>query len=162
MERSAIVSPSSVGAAPLGLDGRVADAPVRRRLSTPLLAMVLCLVWGITAVADSPQFSAAVAELSEAQALTHIGSWDWDVAADRLTWSDETYRITGIDRSVPDHPDQVGQVPPHGRGPARPPPLASHSSRLSRDAASIIMCAPVARRAGGWRKGSEPRPAWSR
>src|SRR5829696_1457941 len=28
-----------------GLDGRMADARVRRRLSTPLLAMVLCLVW---------------------------------------------------------------------------------------------------------------------
>ena len=42
----------------------------------------------------------AVAELSEAQALTHIGSWDWEVAADRLMWSDETYRITGIDPAV--------------------------------------------------------------
>ena len=50
--------------------------------------------------ATRQDLEAAVAELSEAQALTHIGSWDWDVAADRLTWSDETYRITGIDRSV--------------------------------------------------------------
>jgi diguanylate cyclase (GGDEF)-like protein len=40
----------------------------------------------------------AVADLSEAQALTHIGSWDWDVAADQLVWSDETYRICGVPR----------------------------------------------------------------
>ena len=38
----------------------------------------------------------AVADLSEAQALTHIGSWDWDVVTGRLVWSDETYRICGL------------------------------------------------------------------
>jgi drug/metabolite transporter (DMT)-like permease len=42
------------------LDGRVADAQVRRRLSTPLLAVVLCLVWSSAfifvklALRDSP------------------------------------------------------------------------------------------------------------
>ena len=41
---------------------------------------------------------AAVADLSEAQALTHIGSWDWDVVGGRLVWSDETYRICGLPR----------------------------------------------------------------
>jgi two-component system sensor histidine kinase UhpB len=30
------------------------------------------------------------------QALTHVGSWEWDVATDRLTWSDEHYRIFGV------------------------------------------------------------------
>ena len=38
----------------------------------------------------------AVAALSEAQALTHIGSWEWTEHGDVLTWSDETYRICGI------------------------------------------------------------------
>jgi diguanylate cyclase (GGDEF)-like protein len=42
----------------------------------------------------------AVADLSEAQALTHIGSWDWDVASDRLVWSEETYRICGVSHDV--------------------------------------------------------------
>jgi PAS domain S-box-containing protein len=36
------------------------------------------------------------AQLAEAQALTHIGSWNWDVGADRLTWSKELLRIFGI------------------------------------------------------------------
>ncbi len=35
------------------------------------------------------------AKLGEAQRLAHIGSWDWDVAGDRITWSDEMYRVYG-------------------------------------------------------------------
>jgi two-component system cell cycle sensor histidine kinase/response regulator CckA len=34
--------------------------------------------------------------LSQAQALAHIGSWEWDVACDTITWSEETYRIFGL------------------------------------------------------------------
>jgi PAS domain S-box-containing protein len=34
--------------------------------------------------------------LLEAQALAHVGSWEWDVEADRLRWSDEVYRIYGV------------------------------------------------------------------
>jgi PAS domain S-box-containing protein len=36
------------------------------------------------------------ASLSEAQALTHIGSWDWDLRAGTVTWSEELYRIFGL------------------------------------------------------------------
>jgi PAS domain S-box-containing protein len=38
------------------------------------------------------------ASLAEAQQLAHLGSWEWDIAADKLTWSDEVYRIFGRDR----------------------------------------------------------------
>ncbi len=31
--------------------------------------------------------------LAEAQSLAHIGSWEWDIAGNRVTWSDELYRI---------------------------------------------------------------------
>jgi signal transduction histidine kinase len=41
------------------------------------------------------------ARLSEAQALTHIGSWEWDVASDRVIWSDELYRIFGVEPAPP-------------------------------------------------------------
>ncbi|MEA2126210.1 MAG: hypothetical protein QOI80_2992, partial [Solirubrobacteraceae bacterium] len=33
--------------------------------------------------------------LAEAQALARVGSWEWDVAANRVTWSDELFRIYG-------------------------------------------------------------------
>jgi len=34
-------------------------------------------------------------QLIEAQRLAHIGSWEWDVVTNVLTWSDEMYRIFG-------------------------------------------------------------------
>jgi PAS domain S-box-containing protein len=36
------------------------------------------------------------ARLEEAQRLAHVGYWDRDLDTDRLTWSDETYRIFGL------------------------------------------------------------------
>ena len=35
--------------------------------------------------------------LASAQRLAHLGSWEWDVAADRMSWSDELYRILGLE-----------------------------------------------------------------
>jgi PAS domain S-box-containing protein len=35
--------------------------------------------------------------LSEAQAVAHIGSWEWDVVEDRVSWSDELFRIYGLE-----------------------------------------------------------------
>ncbi|WP_440945070.1 PAS domain S-box protein [Methanosarcina sp. T3] len=34
--------------------------------------------------------------LSEAQKMAHLGSWDRDIAADEIYWSDEAYRIYGL------------------------------------------------------------------
>jgi PAS domain S-box-containing protein len=39
----------------------------------------------------------AHATLAEAQALAHIGSWEWDVPTGRIVWSDEMYRIYGFE-----------------------------------------------------------------
>ena len=36
------------------------------------------------------------AKLEEAQRITHVGYWERDLATDRITWSDETYRIYGL------------------------------------------------------------------
>jgi PAS domain S-box-containing protein len=35
--------------------------------------------------------------LNKAQAVTQIGSWEWDVITDHLKWSDEQYRIMGLE-----------------------------------------------------------------
>jgi PAS domain S-box-containing protein len=35
--------------------------------------------------------------LLEARALARIGSWEWDLASDRMSWSPELYRILGVD-----------------------------------------------------------------
>ena len=34
--------------------------------------------------------------LTSAQQIAHVGSWDWDIVADNLDWSDEIYRIFGL------------------------------------------------------------------
>lgn len=34
--------------------------------------------------------------LEEAQALTHLGSWQWDVQTGEISWSDELFRIYGL------------------------------------------------------------------
>ena len=61
--------------------------------------------------------------LAEAQRLARIGSWQWEIETDRLVWSDELYRIYGIDRDRFDgsyegllalvHPDDRDRVRRH-------------------------------------------------
>src|SRR6201997_2815200 len=36
------------------------------------------------------------AKLEEAQRIAHVGYWEWNLTSDRVTWSDETYRIYGL------------------------------------------------------------------
>ncbi len=36
----------------------------------------------------------------EAQLLANLGSWKWDILTGALTWSDELYRILGLDREA--------------------------------------------------------------
>jgi diguanylate cyclase (GGDEF)-like protein/PAS domain S-box-containing protein len=37
------------------------------------------------------------ASLAKAQRIAHVGSWEWSVDEDLMMWSDETYRILGLD-----------------------------------------------------------------
>ena len=39
--------------------------------------------------------------LKEAHHLAHIGTWDWVMETDTVTWSDELYNIAGMDPSQP-------------------------------------------------------------
>src|SRR6202041_3050393 len=36
------------------------------------------------------------AKLEEAQRIAHVGYWEWDLTSNRVIWSDETYRICGL------------------------------------------------------------------
>ena len=40
------------------------------------------------------------AQLAEAQALARLGSWEWEIASNRITWSDEMYRLYGIEPGI--------------------------------------------------------------
>ncbi|MCF8365497.1 MAG: PAS domain S-box protein [Bacteroidales bacterium] len=39
--------------------------------------------------------------LCDVQKLAQIGIWEWDIAIDRVTWSEELYQIAGLDKSFP-------------------------------------------------------------
>ena len=43
------------------------------------------------------QLAAAHANLAEAQEVAQVGSWEWDIGANRVTWSDELYRLWGLE-----------------------------------------------------------------
>ena len=43
------------------------------------------------------QLRASRRRLEQAQAIAHMGSWEWDVRTNKVTWSDELYRIYGLE-----------------------------------------------------------------
>lgn len=53
-------------------------------------------------------------ELKEAQRLARIGSWDWDILTDTITWSDEYYHIYDFDptRSPPGYEEHLKAYAP--------------------------------------------------
>ncbi|HET6448012.1 MAG TPA: EAL domain-containing protein, partial [Conexibacter sp.] len=55
--------------------------------------------------------------LAEAQRLAGIGSWEWDVATGAVAWSDELYRIVGVERATfqIDADSFYARVPPEDR-----------------------------------------------
>ena len=56
------------------------------------------------------------AQLAEAQQMAHLGSWVWDIAGSRLEWSEELYRIYGLDSSdSPDLKTYLERVHPEDR-----------------------------------------------
>ena len=46
---------------------------------------------------DAEELQASAAELAEAQRVAHIGNWTFDLQTQKVTWSDELYRIFEID-----------------------------------------------------------------
>ncbi len=38
--------------------------------------------------------------LAESQRIAHVGSWEWDIERNAVTWSDEMYRIYGLEKAA--------------------------------------------------------------
>src|SRR5580658_404372 len=58
-----------------------------KRLATLLTSLLL-----------SRDLQESKARLEEAQRVAHVGYWDWNVETNVVVWSDETYRIFGVER----------------------------------------------------------------
>ncbi len=37
------------------------------------------------------------AMLARTESITHVGSWEWDISRDKVTWSEEMFNIVGLD-----------------------------------------------------------------
>ncbi|MBU1364684.1 MAG: PAS domain-containing protein [Gammaproteobacteria bacterium] len=62
------------------------------------------------------RLSQSEAELKEAQAVAHLGSWRLDIVADKLNWSAEVYQIFGLTEDHPLHlADFVDRIHPDDR-----------------------------------------------
>ena len=87
------------GALPLG--GETATERVQLAQASFAVLAISLLVLGAT-LAERETASSALAllatRLGEAQAIAHIGSWEWDIRRDLVRWSDELYRVFGVDR----------------------------------------------------------------
>jgi PAS domain S-box-containing protein len=57
------------------------------------------------------------ATLAEAQRIARLGNWDWDILINNLSWSDEIYRIFGLNlkESVPTYDLFLNSVHPDDR-----------------------------------------------
>jgi PAS domain S-box-containing protein len=55
--------------------------------------------------------------LKHSQRIAHVGSWEWNIATGAVTWSEETFRLFGVDAAdfVPSYPAFLGCVHPDDR-----------------------------------------------
>jgi PAS domain S-box-containing protein len=86
------------GTIPLGGD----TATERVQLAQALFAVVVVSLLVLAATlaereAGRDALAETAARLSEAQSIAHIGSWEWDVRSNGITWSDELYHVFGLD-----------------------------------------------------------------
>jgi PAS domain S-box-containing protein len=88
------------------------ETRMRHRADQPVVALVsltlvrnprdepqyyVCQVLDMTERYEAQEDLAAnEAKLAEAQQIAHLGSWEWEIAGDRVTLSDELYRIYGL------------------------------------------------------------------
>jgi diguanylate cyclase (GGDEF)-like protein/PAS domain S-box-containing protein len=63
----------------------------------------------VTIAAQQDKLQSQQTMLNRAEAAAHLGSWQWDMATDQVTWSDEMFHIFGLDPAA-DAPAIAGQA----------------------------------------------------
>ena len=102
------------------------DETVRVEILQSLLAIIAISLLALGAsVAERDAAASSLRQaalgLAEAQALSHIGSWEWDIAGDRVTWSKELYRIYDLEpeRGELNYDAYLSRIHPHDRDAVR-------------------------------------------
>lgn len=80
-------------------------------------------------------------QLTDAHRVAHLGTWEWDVAADSVTWSDEMFRIFGLEpgQLVPTLDGYLSQVHPADRSRVREVIAGGLDGRSSFDAEHRVL-----------------------
>ncbi len=86
-----IVQPEGIGERIFLLNAR----PLERRNTPMQILVALQDITGERKINERLKISESM--LSEAQRIAHLGSWEWSVQEDKVVWSDELYRIFGIE-----------------------------------------------------------------
>lgn len=70
--------------------------------------------WVVGLNKDETELKQSQAHLKDAQRLSKVGSWHYDLKSENVTWSEELYRIFGIDpsQSAPDMVEQRSKYSP--------------------------------------------------
>jgi PAS domain S-box-containing protein len=86
------------GNTPLGDGGATEIVQILEGLLAGVTVSVLILgaVLSERAQADE-RLERAHAGLAEAQEVAHVGSWEWEIGPNRVGWSDELYRLYGLE-----------------------------------------------------------------
>ncbi|MBF0170799.1 MAG: EAL domain-containing protein [Nitrospinae bacterium] len=92
--------PLLVDGAPYGTVAFFSSTPRTTPFDEEDLALLeLFALWGGAEIAHARRVATLEREtqtLNAAQAVAHIGSWDWNILTGALAWSDEIYRIFGV------------------------------------------------------------------
>lgn len=79
------------------VDGRVFERKSLKRLERGVPAGKVCSFRDVTArMRHEEALKRSEESLARAQAIAHVGSWDLNIATGELSWSDEIYRIFGL------------------------------------------------------------------
>jgi PAS domain S-box-containing protein len=109
---SFLVTAIAVGGASAG------DLPLGAHTPTQVVEIVEGLLAGVIASlyllgAVLSERELALGGLAEAQRLARLGSWEWDIMRDRVTWSPELYGLYGLDPSTPvDYETYLARIHP--------------------------------------------------
>jgi PAS domain S-box-containing protein len=102
-----VVALLSIWGAAHGRGPFTGEEPLNNVLSLQLFLIFTSIPFTVLAVLVEEQKRAQQAlieegaQLTEAQQLAQVGSWQWDPNTDAVTWSREPYRITGRDPNLP-------------------------------------------------------------
>ncbi|MDX6625749.1 MAG: hypothetical protein QOE56_738 [Solirubrobacterales bacterium] len=108
---------AAIGAAIAALIGEELGQPIFPGVAVTLITALVFLLVVARQFVSLEALRLNRARLAEAQSLSHLGSWDWDVQRDRIVLSDEEARLLGVDPgSALTFVEAEGLVHPDDRG----------------------------------------------